>query len=253
MPLSSLILTIDTREKDLKRISSITKFFEQHGAIVEKNKLELCDYHIQGDFREKEINLGIEAKSLVNFSSSYKDLPHKLLKAHDLYNHVGLFVETNGYSFNVGEDGLLCTIKNHSVQDGKADILTLPSLENSLGSWAQEGIIVRQLQHVAQWPYTMYNVLISLSKDFHSGLQLKSNDDYSVTLNMLIKIPGIGINSAKKLIKQFGNIYWMALACEDDLIFTIGKEKGLKLYEFLRSKPLIDQASSIRGLPKNAV
>lgn len=250
MPLSSLILTYDSREKDLKRINAITTFFEKHGAIVEREKLDLCDYHIEGIFRDKDINLGIEAKTLVDFSSSYQDLPHKLLKSFDIYDHVGLFVQTGSYSFNVGDNGLLCTVKNPAVHDGKADILTLPSLENSLGSWANEGIIVRQLQHEAQWPYTMYNVLINLTKDVHNGLQLKTTDDYSSTLNMLVKIPGIGVESAKKLIKQFGNFYWISVACADDLYMTIGKQKGEMLYQFLRSKELIDKASMIRGLKR---
>jgi len=250
MPLSSLLLIIDTREKDQKRINAITTFFEKHGAIVEKEKLDLCDYHIEGIFRDKDINLGIEAKTLVDFSSSYKDLPHKLLKSFDLYDHVGLFVQTGNYAFTVGDDGLLCTIKNPAVRDGKADILTLPSLENSLGSWANEGIIVRQLQHEAQWPYTMYNVLINLTKEVHSGLQLKDIDDRSVTFNMLVKIPGIGIESANKLIKQFGSLYWMVLSCWEDLESTVGKQKATTLYNFFRSKELIDEASSIRGLPK---
>jgi hypothetical protein len=250
LPLSSLILTIDTREKDLKRINNITTFFEKHNAIVDRSKLDLCDYHIEGSFRDIEINLGIEAKTLVDFSSTYTDLPHKLLKSFELYDHVGLFVQTGNYAFNIGEDGLLCTIRNPAVIDGYADILTLPSLENSLGSWANEGIIVRQLLHEAQWPYTMYNVLISLSKEAHHGLELKSTDDYSVTLNMLVKVPGIGVESAKKLIKEFGNLYWMNLACWEDLEFTIGKNKANILYNFFRSKELIDKASTIRGLPK---
>ena len=59
MPLSSLILIIDTREQDLKRINNIKNFFEKHGAIVERSKLDLCDYHIEGSFRDKDINLGI--------------------------------------------------------------------------------------------------------------------------------------------------------------------------------------------------
>ncbi|MDT8337554.1 MAG: ERCC4 domain-containing protein, partial [Candidatus Izemoplasmatales bacterium] len=123
MPLSSLMVTIDTREKDVKRINAISTFFEKHGAVVERNTLNLCDYHIEGSFRDKEINLGIEGKTLVDFSQSYQDLPHKLLKSYELYDHVGLIVETGAYGFTVGHDGLLCTIKNPSVPDGKADIL----------------------------------------------------------------------------------------------------------------------------------
>lgn len=251
MPLSSLLLIIDTREKDQKRISAITTFFEKHGAIVEREKLDLCDYHIEGIFRDKDINIGIEGKKLgVDFDSSYKDLPHKLLKSYELYSDVALFVQTGSYSFNVADDGLMATIKNPAVKDSKADILTLPSFENSLGSWANEGIIVRQLQYEAQWPFTMYNVLINLTKEFHGGLQLKDIDDKAVTLNMLVKIPGIGIESANKLIKQFGSLYWMVLSCWEDLESTVGKQKATTLYNFFRSKELIDDACSIRGLPK---
>lgn len=250
MPLSSLMVVVDSREKDQKRISAITTFFEKHGAIVEREKLDLCDYHIEGEFRDKEINLGIEAKTLVDFSSSYQDLPHKLMKAHELFDDVGLFVQTGQYGFNIGDDGLLCTVKNPAVRDGHADILTLPSLENSLGSWANDGIIVRQLQHEAQWPYTMYNVLISLAKPIHSGLQLKEPDPYSVTLNMLIKIPGIGIESAKKLIDQFGNFHWIACHSWDDLKDTVGASKATILHDVFNNQEMVRDSQRIKGKSK---
>lgn len=247
MPLSSLLIMIDTREKDQKRINAITTFFEKHNAIVERAKLDLCDYQIEGDFRGKEINLGIEAKTLVDFSSSYQDLPHKLMKSYNLYDNVGLFVETGSYGFNVGNDGLLCTVKNPAVRDGHADILTLPSLENSLGSWANDGVIVRQLQHPAQWPYTMYNVLISLTKDVHNGLQLKDPDPYSITLNMLVKIPGIGIESAKKLINQFGNMHWIGCHSWDDLKDTVGAGKATILYDIFNNQDMVRDSQRIKG------
>lgn len=250
MPLSSLLVTVDTRERDLKRINAITTFFEKHGAIVEKSKLDLCDYQIEGEFRDKEINLGIEAKTLVDFSSSYQDLPHKLLKSYELFDRVGLIVETGTYGFSIGDDGLLCTIKNPAVQDGKADILTLPSFENALGSWANDGIIVRQVQHPAQWPYTMYNILIHLSKDVHNGLQLKEIDEYSIMLNMLIKIPGIGLETAKKLVKYFGNMHWMACMSCEDISRVIGKQKGEIICNLFHSDKLVEDSMSIRGMPK---
>jgi len=249
MPLSSLLVTIDTRERDQKRINAITTFFEKHNAIVDREKLDLCDYHIEGDFRDTEINLGIEAKTLVDFASSYQDLPHKLLKSYELYSDVGLFVETGSYGFNVGNDGLLCTIKNPAVRDGHADILKLPSLENSLGSWANDGVIVRQLQHPAQWPYTMYNVLISLARDVNSGLQLKEPDPYSVTLNMLVKIPGIGLESAKKLINQFGNFHWIACHSVEDLTDAIGKSKATVLYDYFNDQDMVKNSQRIKGKP----
>lgn len=247
MPLSSLLVIIDTRERDQKRISAITTFFEKHGAIVEKSKLDLCDYHIEGDFRGKEINLGIEAKTLVDFSSSYQDIPPKLMKSYDLYSDVALFVQTGQYGFNVGADGLLCTIKNPAVRDGHADILTLPSFENALGSWANDGIIVRQVQHPAQWPYTMYNILISLAKPIHSGLQLKELDPYSVTKNMLVCIPGIGIESADKLIDQFGNFHWIACHSWDDLKDTVGASKATILHDVFNNQDMVRDSQRIKG------
>ena len=204
--LSNLIITIDTREKSRERIQVISSFFEKHGAAVDYSKLDLCDYHIEGNFRNKDINLGIEAKSLVDFTSSHKDLSDKLKRSYDLYKDVGLFVESGSYSFTVEHDGLHCVISNPAVKDGKADILKLAVFENLLGSLAYEGIIVRQLINIEQWPYSIFNALIHITKESHSGLKIKSNDYRSQLINILTEPEGLGLEFANKMLSNYWNL-----------------------------------------------
>ena len=250
--LSNLILTIDTREKNTDRINSISDAFENFGACVEFSKLELCDYHIQGIFRDKEINLGIEAKSLPDYANSYKDLSWKLLEAYKYYEDVAIFVETGQYGLKI--EGLHAFIRNPKAPGDIGDILTVAELHNSLQSFRESGIIVHELSYAAQFPYTAYATMIYLSKEFHHGVETKiedvnnytRDDIYWGTISMLVKIPGIGIKTAQKLMEKLGNLYWCVSMSEEDIADIIGRRNARNVYEFFRSTKYLNEIRKIK-------
>ena len=81
--LENIILTIDTHEEanksDKTRIKAIEEWGNKYNAIIEHRELELCDYSLVGEFREKEINLGVEYKAWDNFlSDTIDDMEDKI-------------------------------------------------------------------------------------------------------------------------------------------------------------------------------
>lgn len=247
---SEIVVTIDTREKKQSRIKAITNYFEERGGIVELQKLDLCDYEICGIFREKEINLGIECKSMVDFMNSYKDLPDKLARSFELYDHVALFVVEGTYQIKEDIDGYNCTLINPALEGDKGNTLKLAVYESALESWTREGIIIRRLRSELQWPYSMKNLMAYLVKDTYGGLYLADKSDESIMFNMLMCIPGVGIKQAKKLYHDFGNLYWICHMAEDHILDCLGPKRGKKIYDFLHSKDLNDKAKYIRGQEK---
>lgn len=238
--LSEVFCIIDTREQNKARITAVTEFIESHGGAVEHSKLDLCDYKIEGIFREKEICIGIEAKSLTDFSGSYQELPDKLARSFELYNDVALFVEIPQIR-TTSSDGFHATIVNQSVPDGSADVLQYAVLQNSLESWQREGVHVRQLQSETLWGYAIASVLINITKDTHRGLEITKVKDYkSQYLNILTKFDGIGQKTAlNKILPNFPNLYWLCTYSEDDLKDALGKVTGTKLYQFIHNNDLI--------------
>lgn len=237
--LSECFCVVDSREKNTKRIESVKEFMESHGGAVEFGALPLCDYKIEGIFREKEICIGIEAKSLTDFSGSYQDLPDKLARSFELYNDVALFVEIPQIR-TTSSDGFHATIVNQSVPDGSADVLQYAVLQNSLESWQREGVHVRQLQSETLWGYAIASVLISITKDTHRGLEITKLKDYrSQYLNILSKFDGVGLKTAQKIIKAYPNLYWLCSSSEEDIQDCIGKVTGKKLSDFIRNNELI--------------
>ena len=89
--LENIIVTIDTHEEANKQDKTRTKAIEEwgnkYGAIIEHRELELCDYSLVGEFREKEINLGLEYKAWDNFlSDTIDDMEDKLTRSSGLYS-----------------------------------------------------------------------------------------------------------------------------------------------------------------------
>lgn len=238
--LSECFCVVDSREKNTKRIESVKEFMESHGGAVEFGALPLCDYKIEGIFREKEICIGIEAKSLTDFSGSYQELPDKLARSFELYNDVALFIEIPQIR-TTSADGFHASIVNPSVPDGSADVLQYAVLQNSLESWQRDGVHVRQLQSESLWGYAIASVLINITKDTHRGLEITKVKDYkSQYLNILTKFDGIGQKTAlNKILPNFPNLYWLCTYSEDDLKDALGKVTGTKLYQFIHNNDLI--------------
>ena len=217
----------------------------------------MCDYYIKGDFRGKYINLGIEAKGLYDYALNYKDLKDKLLRSFELYDNVGLFIESGRYGLKIDSNNplhayLKIHIDNLSQETGNADVIRLAELHNSLHSFSQSGIMVYQLSSAAQFPLSIYSALIYLSNDVHNGLTPKKQDIYFTSVAMLSKIDGIGVKTAMKLLDELGNIYWCSMMSEDDLQDIIGKSNGSKVYNFLRSMEILDKKRKIKGYAKPA-
>lgn len=237
--LSDIIITIDTREQNKKRIKAVEEWAQAHGAIIEHSKLDLCDYVLLGEFRGVPVNLGIEAKGLSDFASSFQDLPNKLARAYTLYDNVALFIEANNYSFQVDSDGFHATISNPNVRNGDADVLPLAVYENMLASFQMEGVHVRQLRSEAHFPYAIAGLLINITRPLHTGLTIKDKSFTSQYLNVLGKVPGIGYKKAQKLIECYSNMFWLCSASEESYKEVLGKVTGYQLYNFIRNPELI--------------
>jgi hypothetical protein len=67
---SELICIADTRERMQSRINRMETFITSKGGLFDRSKLDLCDYHIEGYFREKQISIGIEYKTFIDYNSS---------------------------------------------------------------------------------------------------------------------------------------------------------------------------------------
>ncbi len=134
---SELCIIADSRERDAKRISAVKEYVEKLGGVFEVSGLPNNgggDYHIQGYYKESEIDLCIEYKTLVDFSSSYQQLPERFRNAYTMYNEVALVLEIPKYSFSIEADGFHGTIQNKAVRDGSADVLKYFTFQGMLQS-----------------------------------------------------------------------------------------------------------------------
>ncbi len=201
--LTEICAVYDSREKSSTRIEIFKNFIEGNGGAVEKGALTLCDYKLEGMFREKEISLGIEFKTLSDFSSSYQDLPDKLARSFELYSDVGLFVEVPQFKVS-SADEFHATVINSAVPDGSANVLNYAALMNSLESWQTEGIHVRQIGAEYLFGYALGSVLINITKETHRGLEISKIKDYKTAyLNCISKLDGVGYKTALKIAKYF--------------------------------------------------
>ena len=174
--LENIILTIDTHEEANKQEKTRTKAIEEwgnkYGAIIEHRELELCDYSLVGEFREKEINLGIEYKAWDNFlSDTIDDMEDKLTRSSGLYFDVAFFVETGNYTFKPIADNCHCNLeytgaaKTAMLRNGNKEPKshTLAGMEGFFDTLQANGVHVRQLRGEAQFPYSLHNLLIYLT------------------------------------------------------------------------------------------
>lgn len=236
--LENIILTIDTREQNQKRIKAVEEWGQAHGAIVEHSALSLCDYRLLGEFRSIPVNIGIEAKAMPDIATSYSELSDKLARSYQLYDDVALFVEAANYTFTPDADNFHAIIDNPMVRNGNANVLPLAVYENMLASFQREGIHVRQLRSETHFPYAISGLLISITKPIHTGLHIKSKDYTSQYLNVLAKVPHISMARATKLIKNYPAMEWLCSASEESLKQVLGKV-GSQVYEFIHCHDLV--------------
>lgn len=229
---AELILTIDTREKGTERINSIQNYFELRGAYVEKKALKRCDYWIDGVYRDIQVDIGIEYKTIEDFAGSHQDLPWKLAESFDTYSDVALFVETGQYDLIDVESGTL--IRNYRLKD-KEGTLRYDVFQNMLRSFARDGIYTQTFLNVFEFPRSVHNLLNYIVKPTHKGIQYKSTDASSIYRNMIMQIPGIGIHKANKCVVDFPTLYDLCINAVDHHQEVFGKITGNRVYEFCRN------------------
>lgn len=232
---SELVCIADTRERMKSRINRMDSFITSKGGMFDRSKLDLCDYHIEGYFRGKPVNLGIEYKTFIDYNSSKEDLNSKLFRSGKLYDTIALFVEENGLSLSHGDHGTF--VKILQVPDGKADITNYHSYKNHLDSLALDGIHVRTFQHEAFFIEDVYSLLLHLSKDCHTGLHIKGNDFDTQFCNALCKLDGMGPVGTFKITHVVPNISKLVEYAHHGGLFEkiIGPVHGKKLREFIQN------------------
>jgi len=250
--LENLILTIDSHEqansKEKTRIKAIEQWAEKYGiCAIEHKELELCDYSLIGEFREYDINLGIEYKTWDNFlSDPTDDMEDKITRSKELYDEVAFFVETGNYTFKPHEDDCHCTLQFSDMAKAgfrKKGITELPAtktlagFEGFLETMSLNGVHVRQLRSEAQFPYSLHNLLIYLSNSPHI-LKVKELSYEQWLINHYMNLPEIGYIRAKKLVLNYPNPSWICSASEESLISVLGKTTGRVIFQNLHSHTL---------------
>lgn len=249
--LENIILTIDTHEEANKpektRIKAIEDWFTSQGAIVEHEELALCDYVLVGKFRGFPVNIGSEYKTMDNFlRDSIEDMEDKLTRSMEIYDTVALFIEAGNYTFKPNPDNCHCVLdysgatkasmKQNSNGNPEPQSKTLAAFEGFCDTLQSNGIHVRQLRSEAQFPYSVYNLLVYQTKPHR--LKIKTMTYEAWLLNHFLDLPTIGIVKAKKLILRYPNPFWIASASEESLVSVLGKVTGRVVYQHLRSHEL---------------
>lgn len=234
--LQNIIITIDSREKNEKRIKAVETWGTTHGAIVELSKLDLCDYRILGEFRGYQINIGIEAKSLSDFCScDYNDLKRKLFDSFEIFDEVALFIESGNYSF-LNEGFGKSAIINPAVRDGSANVCNLAQLEGCVHTLERNGIFVNQLRSETQFPYSIENLLTYCIHDHDvikhdPKMYLRS---YKHTLRSFMT--NVQVNKA---VSSYPNLFWLCSASEESYKEVFGAKTGTQIYNFIRNPELV--------------
>lgn len=229
-----LVLSIDKREKDQERISEISSFFESHGGIVQMESSPRCDYRIQGNFRDHEVNLGIEVKVLLgDFFPSLEDMPGKFFEAYKFYKDVALFIEEGNYALKVTDDGLDAWVQNPAMQamTGAEGIGILAMYNNFCGSMAEAGLHVRTYRTNKHFPLTVSGLLKNIVKPVHRGISLgKPINQQQILMNMLVHIEGIGAKKAEHGTKYIPNIKRAGELSQVDYQMVFGDLTGKKVF-----------------------
>jgi ERCC4-type nuclease len=228
--ISELTLTIDTREKDAKRISTISKYFESRSAHVITEKLDTLDYRITGFYRNKEVDLGIEFKTGSDFAGNFTQLNDRFARACLEYKNVGLILH-HDHSTIIDKETLNSEVTAYSYIVTNKTIVSCnySTLQNIMRTYEREGILTGEINGLFEFPRMCIAFLNYITADSHEGIAFENGD----TRNVLMKIPGIGVNGADKLIDRFGSVYNIMVAGESEIKECIGNTRGEKFIEYI--------------------
>jgi len=240
--LNELIVTADTREeanrKVKTRVSCLEKYITEHGGVFEHaalpNKYGL-DYKIEGFYRNVQVNLGIEYKTLPDLISNSSILNTRLASACQEYQDTALFIEMGNY-ITSSKDGIHAFFVNPAVIDGFIDeLMNTAMLEGMIESWTRDGLHIRKFRNEDEFPQYFIDLLGYIVKPFHSGLELSNGNYKSQYLSSLAKLPGIGFKTASKILNSFPNYYWLSSYDVSQLQKVLGNITGRKLHDFLHN------------------
>ena len=247
MDLSSVVVTIDTREKDKRRIEAVKTGFENNNAITKLHKCEYVDYVIAGLYRGNDIHIGVEYKTFDDFLLNKNKLPDRLFHALETYDTVAHFVEMSATDISYNTDNDTMTLVSptdfivRQIYENVGHLVktTLAEFENSLASYAKWGIECRIIFYSPnQIPFSMFSLIRHAVKEKHCGLRLsygKDADPIVIFKNMVTQIPSVGVGSANKLIDHgIDSMYKMMGIPVEEFEKILGKKKGKNLYMALR-------------------
>lgn len=231
MNLSELTLTIDTREKDQSRINTISKYFKSRNAHVILSKLDTLDYRIQGFYNDKEVDLGIEFKTGSDFAGNFTELNDRFARASLEYEDIG-FILQHDHSSITDKETLNTEVTAYCYHVTNETILSCnySALQNTLRTYEREGILTGEINGLFEFPRMCITFLNYITADNHKGICFENGDKR----NVLMKVPGIGVNGADKLLLKFGSIHNVFIADEEDIKNCIGNKKGEKFIEYIR-------------------
>lgn len=232
MDLSELTLTIDTREKDRSRINTISKYFKSRNAHVINSKLDTLDYRIQGFYNNKEVDIGIEFKTGSDFAGNFTELNDRFARACLEYEDIG-FVLQHDHTNITDKETLNTEVTAYSYRVTNETVLSCnySTLQNTLRTYEREGILTGEINGLFEFPRMCITFLNYVTADNHNGICFENGDKR----NVLMKVPGIGVNGADKLLLTFGSIH-NTMVAEDWMIKKcIGDKKGEKFIEYVRS------------------
>jgi hypothetical protein len=232
MNLSELTLTIDTREKDRSRINTISKYFKSRNAHVILSKLDTLDYRIQGFYNNKEVDIGIEFKTGSDFAGNFTELNDRFARASLEYDDIG-FVLQHDHTNITDKETMYTEVTAYSYHVTNETVLSCnySTLQNTLRTYEREGILTGEINGLFEFPRMCIAFLNYITADDHKGIAFENGDKR----NVLMKIQGIGVNGADKLLMKFGSIHNVFIAEEEEIKNCIGNKKGEKFIEYVRS------------------
>lgn len=254
--LENLILTICPHEEANRQVKTRTSLIEawaQSLGICDIKHKELThgDYAFVGEFRDHPINLTLQYKGYGNLIvDDIKDIEDKLIRSFEEYTDVAFFVDGYGtYTFKPDADSHKCHLDYPEYMiagfrkrgiDNPPATMTLAGMEGLFDTLAANGVHCRQLRSEAQFPYSIYNLLVYLTNP-HS-LKVKETSYEQAVINHYMTIPQVGYVRAKKLINQYPAPNWLNSASEESLIQVLGKTTGIVVYQFLHNHSLETEA-----------
>lgn len=191
------------------------------------------DYHISGYYNNKEVDLGIEYKTGSDFAGNRDELPDRFARSLLEYKNAGLILEhdhvriidtTTKYT----EITLLEYIVDHNT--GLRISTNYHGMKNTLRSYERDGILCGEISGLFEFPRMCIAFLNYITSDNHNGISFENNNQ----LNILMKIPGVGVDKASKLLTKFGSIYNVIVADDNEIKECIGNKNGERLIEYIK-------------------